>query len=139
MTHSGFKTSQKRVNLEKKENNNKDYKCKQNIKETFRFSSKVIPIDYILRTKYGICLNEKNKNYIDNNYSSHRINLENKNPILIDFEEHNEEENEIIQNEINMYWNTGITRLMSSTDKTKSHHSKVLTKNRNKDREKKNE
>jgi len=29
MTHSGFKTAQKIVNLEKKENNNKDYKCKQ--------------------------------------------------------------------------------------------------------------
>ena len=62
MTHSGFKTAQKRVNLGKKENNNKDYKSKQKIKETCRFSSKIIPFDYILRTKYKICLNEKNKN-----------------------------------------------------------------------------
>ena len=140
MTHSGFRTAQKRVNLGKKENNNKDYKSKQKIKETYRFSSTVIPFDYILRTKYGICLNEKNKNYIDDNYSSYRLNLnyENKNPILINFEEHNEEENEIIQKEINIYWNTGITQLLCSTDKTKSDHSKILTKNRNKDRQKKN-
>ena len=98
MTHSGFKTAQKRVNLGKKENNNKDYKSKQKIKETYRFSSTVIPFDYILRTKYGICLNEKNKNYIDDNYSSYRVNqnYENNNPILINFEEHNEEENESV-------------------------------------------
>ena len=140
MTHSGFKTAQKRVNLGKKENNNKDYKNKRKVKETCRFSSQVISFDYILRTKYGICLNEKNKNYIDDNYSSYRLNLnyENKNPILINFEEHNEEENEIIQKEINIYWNTGITQLVCSTDKTKSHHSKILAKNRNKDRQKKN-
>ena len=37
MTHSGFKTAQKRVNLGKKENNNKDYKSKQKIKETCLF------------------------------------------------------------------------------------------------------
>ena len=91
-----------------------------------------------MRTKYKICLNEKNKNYIDDNYSSYRVNHENKNPILINFEEHNEEENEIIQKEINIYWNTGITQLLCSTDKTKSPHSKILTKNRNKDRQKKN-
>ena len=88
MPHSGFKTAQKRVNLGKKENNNKDYKSKQKIKETCRFSSKIIPFDYILRTKYKICLNEKNKNYIDDNYSSYCVNHENKNPILINFEEH---------------------------------------------------
>ena len=35
-------------------------------------------------------------------------------------------------------WNTGITQLLCSTDKTKSPHSKILTKNRNKDRQKKN-
>ena len=140
MTHSGFKTAQKIVNLGKKENNNKDYKNKRKVKETCRFSSKIISFDYILRTKYRICLNEKNKNYIDDNYSSYRVNsnYENKNPILINFEEYNEEENEIIQKEINIYWNTGITQLVCSTDKTKSHHSKILTKNRNKDRQKKN-
>jgi len=135
---TGFKTAQKIVNLKKKENSNKDYKSKRKVKETCRFSSNVIPFDYILRTKYGICLNEKNKNYIDNNYSSYRINHENKNPILINFEEHTEKENEIIQKEINIYWNTGITQLLCSTDKTKSHHSKILTKNRNKDRQNKN-
>ena len=54
MPHSGFKTAQKRVNLGKKENNNKDYKSKQKIKETYRFSSTVIPFDYILRTKYSL-------------------------------------------------------------------------------------
>jgi len=138
MTRSGFKTAQKIVNFEKKENSNKDYKSKRKVKETCRFSSNVIPFDYILRTKYGICLNEKNKNYIDNNYSIYRINHENKNPILINFEEHTEKENEIIQKEINIYWNTGITQLLCSTDKTKSHHSKILTKNRNKDRQNKN-
>jgi hypothetical protein len=82
-------------------------------------------------------LNEKNLKYINNNYSGYRVNNENKNPILIIFEEHTEEENKIIQEEINIYWNTGITQLICSTDKTKSHHSKYLTKNRNKDREQK--
>jgi len=135
MTHSGFKTAQKIVNLGKKENNNKNYRIKDKVHPRCSFSNSVIPFDYILRTKHRICLNEKNKNYIINNYSRGNSN---KNPISINFEEHTEEENEIIQEEINIYWNTGITQLLCSTDKTKSHHSKILTKNRNKDRQKKN-
>jgi hypothetical protein len=137
MTHSGFKTAQKIVNLGKKENNNKNYRIKDKVHPRCSFSNKVISFDYILRTKHGICLNEKNKNYIDNNYSSYRVNHSNKNPISINFEEHTEEENEIIQEEINIYWNIGITQLLCSTDKTKSNHSKILTKNRNKDRDQK--
>jgi len=138
MTHSGFKTAQKIVNLGKKENNNKNYRIKDKVHPGYAFSSRVIPFNYILRTKHGICLNEKNLKYINNNYSGYRVNNENKNLILINFEEHTEEENKIIQEEINIYWNTGITQLICSTDKTKSHHSKDLTKNRNKDRQNKN-
>jgi hypothetical protein len=136
MTHSGFKTAQKIVNLGKKENNNKDYRCKQKIHEKYSFSNSVISFDYVLRTKHGICINEKNKKYIQNSYSNF-INNKNKNLILINFEEHTEEENTIIQEEINIYWNTGITQLLSSTDKTKSHYSKKLAKNRNKARDNK--
>jgi len=137
MTRSGFKTAQKGVNLGKKENNNKDYRIKDKVHPGYTFSSMVIPFNYILRTKHGICLNEKNINYIHNRYSVCRVVHENKNPILINFEEHTEEENKIIQEEINIYWNTEITQLICSTDKTKSHHSKDLTKNRNKDRDQK--
>ena len=103
----------------------------------YTFATRIIPFNYILRTKHGICLNEKNINYIYDKYSVCRVVLENKNPILINFEEHTEEENKIIQEEINIYWNTGLTQLYCSTDKTKSHHSKDLTKNRNKDRDQK--
>ena len=136
MTHSGFKTAQKIVNLGKKENNNKDYRSKQKIHEKYRFSNSVISFDYVLRTKHGICINEKNKNYIQNSYSN-CINNKNKNPIIINFEEHTEEENEIIKEEINIYWNAGITQLLCSTDKTKSQHSKDLAKNRKKNRQQK--
>jgi hypothetical protein len=56
MTRSGFKTAQKRRNLEKKENNNKDYRSKYT---NGSFSNGVIGYNYILRTKYGIKLTKK--------------------------------------------------------------------------------
>jgi len=63
-----------------------------------------------------------------------KFNNVNPNPIVIDFIEHTEEENKIIQNEFNIYFKSPMSFLICSTDKTKSFHSKKLTKNRNKDR-----
>lgn len=136
MTHSGFTTAQKKINLGKKENNNKDYRSKEKVHPKYSFSNMVIPFNYILRTKHKICLNEKNINYIKDIYSSKFVGIS-PYPINIDFMEHTGEENKIIQNEFNIYFNSPISTLMCSTDKTKSHHSKMLTKNRNKDRYKK--
>jgi hypothetical protein len=125
MTHSGFKTAQKKLNLIKKENNNKDYRAKQDI---FRyvFSSRSISFDYILRIKHGICLNEKNKNYLLYHYLWDQAN----NPSLITFEEHTDDENKIIQEELQLYF-TGVSNYTCSVDKTHSKHSKNLTKNKN--------
>ena len=61
MTRSGFKTAQKNRNLEKKENNNKDYRIKN---KACWFSNGVIDYDYMLRTKYGINLTETEKTYL---------------------------------------------------------------------------
>lgn len=133
MTHSGFTTAQKKINLKKKENNNKDYRSKEKVHPQCSFSNKIIPFNYILRTKHNICLNEENINYIDYIYSSNFVNI-NPNSKNINFEEHTWKENKIIQNEFNIYFNSPISTLMCSTDKTKSHHAKMLTKNRNKDR-----
>jgi hypothetical protein len=84
MPHSGFKTAQKKVNLKKKENNNKDYRSKEKVHPNYSFSNKIIPFNYILRTKYGIYLNEKNINYMENIYNS-KFNCVNPNPISINF------------------------------------------------------
>jgi len=132
MTRSGFKTAQKKINLDKKENNNKDYRSKEKGHPKYSFSRGRIPFNYLLRTKHNICLNEKNLNYLEDIYCS-KYNNVNPNPITIDFIELTEEENKIIQNEFNIYFNSPISSLMCSTDKTKSYHSKMLTKNRNKD------
>lgn len=130
MTHSGFKTAQKIVNLSKKENNNKDYRSKEKIHSHYTFSRNYIGLDYILRTKHRIYLNEKNINFIRYNYAVEK----HKNPHLFTFEEYTEEENKIIQQEIQNYYNKGIMQHMYSCDKTHTPHSKILTKNRNKDR-----
>jgi len=74
----------------------------------------------------------KNINYMEDIYNSTFVNV-NPNPIN-DFIEHTEEENKIIQNEFNLYFNSPMSSLICSTDKTKSYHSKMFTKNRNKDR-----
>lgn len=135
MTHSGFKTAQKTVNLGKKENNNKDYRSKEKVHPKYSFSNRIIPFNYILRTKHNICLNEKNINYIADFYNSKFVGRNFINELInINFIEHTEEENKIIQNEFNIYFNSPMSSLICSTDKTKSHHSKTLTKNRNKDR-----
>jgi len=136
MPHSGFKTAQKTINLGKKENNNKDYRSKEKVHPKYTFSKTIIPFDHILRTKYKICLNEKNINCIEDIYRS-KFNNVNQNPIIIDFIEHTEEENKIIQNEFNIYFNSPISFLVCSKDKTKLYNSKMLTKNRNKNRDQK--
>jgi len=125
MTHSGFKTAQKRVNSAKKENNNKDYRTKPKI--GYGLSTSIINIDYILRTKHHIYLNEKNKNYLFDDYTLHQ--RQNR---LIHFDEHSTAENAIIQQELHSYYNN--TLGFSSRDKTHSTHSKIGTKNRNKGR-----
>ena len=50
---------------------------------------------------------------------------------VINFEEHTNEENLLIQEEINLYYNVGVTKKICSCDKTRSAHSKLQTKNRN--------
>ena len=107
----------------KKENNNKDYRAKRDIFE-YVFSSGSIGFDYVLRTKHGICLNEKNKNYLLYHWD------QSNNPSLITFEEHTDDENKIIQEELQLYL-TGVTNYTCSVDKTHSKHSKNLTKNKN--------
>ena len=117
MTHSGFKTAQKNRNLQKKENNNKDYRDKQ--KRRYSFANVTLDINYILRTKYGICLNEKNRNYLmwDIEFD--------KNIAPIFFEEHTPEENSII-NELMKFPQPTVSR-----DYTHTQHSKINTKTRN--------
>ena len=110
---------------------------KQKINEIYSFSNKLTPFNYILRTEYGICINEKNRNHIDDIYRS-KFNYVKINPISINFEEHTKEENNIIQSAFNTYFNLPESKLICSTDKTKSRHSKNLTKNRNKNRDQKN-
>lgn len=127
MTHSGFKTAQRILNLAKKENNNKDYRTKR---KSNHFSSGPISFNYVLRTKHGICLNEKNINFLTYQYPF----MKQKNPHSIYFEEHSDEENKIIQEEINLYYNLGENE-WGSFDKTHSSHSKEITKNRNKCRD----
>jgi hypothetical protein len=134
MPHSGFKTAKKIINLSKKENNNKDYRTKEKIHPKCSFSRNIISFNYILRTKYGICLNEANISYLNNYYMSSHTQI--KLPYLITFDEHTHEENKIIQQEINLYYNSKKTQKMCSRDKTHSDHSKTLTKNRNNARKK---
>ena len=129
MTHSGFKTAQKILNLRKKKNNNKDYRIKEKAL-LYRFSSSSISFDYILRTKYGIYLNKNNKNYLLYDYERYQR----QNPSLVFFEEHSDEENKIIQHEIINYYNSRLSQLVCSRDKTHSNHSINLTKSRNHDR-----
>jgi len=133
MTHSGFKTAQRIVNLHKKENNNKDYRYKMKVQTYYKFSSGPIDLNYILRTKHSIYLNEKNLNYLLYDY----VYDMRKNPHLIFFEEHSDEENIIIQDAIHNYYNLETTNVFCSRDKTRSEYSKISTKNRNKDRKQK--
>ncbi len=119
------KTAQKCLNTYKKENNNKDYRYKKFYKCN-RFASRPISFSYLLRTKHGICINESTEDYFLYNYVRHQ----NKNPYEFNFEEHSEEENKIIQQEAKDYFLTGKTSVWCSTDKTRSNHSKNVTKKR---------
>ena len=74
MTRSGFKTAQRRINLTKKENNNKEYRDKMPGK-VYAFSNG-LSFDYVLRTKHNICLPG----------------------------EHTDEENEIIREEADIFY-----------------------------------
>lgn len=130
MTHSGFKTAQKHHNLTKKENNNKDYRVKE--KNKGWFSSEIINFDYILRTKYKIYLTKQNINYLYYNFEITGFNPS----LVINFEEHTNDENKIIQEEIYSYY-SGKTQHICSVDKTHSYHSKNQTKNKNKARKEK--
>lgn len=135
MTRSGFKSAQNVVNKKKKENNNKDYRTKLKAHPTYSFSNNIIPFDYILRTKYGICLSQNHKDIINNHYYiSHAKNKNNKNPISFYFQEYSEQYNELIQEELNHYYNSGISKLVSSTDKTKSSYAKSITNKKNKNK-----
>lgn len=126
----GFKTAQKFNNLAKKKNNNKDYKVVEKQKGG-GFSSSTIDWDYLLRTKYGIKLNQQNIDYLRDNY-----NYYNPGDNVINFEEHTEEENKLIEQEMKNY-TTNIGQLIYSIDKTHSPHSKKLTKSRKQDRQQK--
>ena len=132
----GFKTAQKYNNLAKKRNSNKDYKVIEK-ERGGGFSSSTIDWDYSLRTKYGIKLNQQNKDYLykyyRDNYVYHYSNPCNN---LINFKEHTDEENKLIQQELNNY-DSNIGQLLYSVDKTHSPHSKRLTKNRKQDRRQK--
>lgn len=130
----GFKTAQKYNNLAKKKNNNKDYKVIEKEKGG-GFSSNPIDWDYTLRTKYGIKLNQQNKDYLHQYYREKYIYFRsNPSDNLINFKEHTDEENKIIQQEIENY-DTNIGQILYSVDKTHSPHSKQLTKNRKQDRQ----
>ena len=123
MTRSGFKTAQKRRNLEKKENNNKDYRSKY---RNGSFSNCFLDYDYILRTKYGIKLTREEKKELFIRSDLMQYNLKGR----------TDEENIIIDQEVKNYMTTGIT---CSYDKTHTYHSKTLTRNRNFDRKQKME
>lgn len=130
MMSGGFKTAQKFNNLAKKKNNNKDYKVVEKQKGG-GFSSSTIHWDYSLRTKYGIKLNQQNINYLRDNY-----NYYNPSDNVINFKEHTEEENKLIEQEMKNY-TTNVGQLIYSIDKTHSPHSKKLTKSRKQDRQQK--
>jgi hypothetical protein len=141
MTHSGFKTAQKRCNLRKKENNNKDYRYKRSNKNpfnnnllTYRFASKYIKLNYILRTKYGILLNQKDITELEKHYFESRGHQHT--PIY--FEHRTSEENKIIQDVANIYYNTNEYKQLISVDNTHTEHSKINTKNRDRNRDYKN-
>jgi hypothetical protein len=117
MTRSGFKTAQKCRNLQKKENNNKVYR--EDKQKGYFFAKETLNINYILRTKYGISLNEKNKNYLMYDI------VFDKSIEPIFFEEHTPEENSII-NELMKFPQPTVSR-----DHTHTQHSKINTKTRN--------
>jgi hypothetical protein len=125
MTHSGFKTAQHNRNLQKKENNNKDYRDKP--KGRYVFANMTLDMNYILRTKYGIYLNEKNRNYLmwDVEFEKRVA------PGPIFFEEHTPEENDIINELLKTH------PPMVSRDHTHTQHSKIKTKTRNNARKQK--
>ena len=123
MTHSGFKTAQKRRNLGKKENNNKDYRSKRN---NASLSNCVLHYDYVLRTKHGIKLNGVEEKELFFHRDLMQYNLKGR----------SDEENIIIQQEVKNYMTKGI---IGSYDKTHTDHSKLLTRNRNFERKRKME
>lgn len=86
----------------------------------YRFGSGNVGVDYILRTKYGICLSSRNIHIIESSFRPLRT------PFY--FEDHSEEENRIINLEYTQYY-LG-KQEWCSRDKTHSHHSKTNTKNR---------
>lgn len=136
MMGGGFKTAQKINNLVKKKNHNKDYKVVEK-ERGGGFSSNPIDWDYTLRTKYGIKLNQQNKDYLHQYYREKYIYFRsNPSDNLINFKEHTDEENKIIQQEIQNY-DTNTGQILYSVDKTHSPHSKKLTKSRKQDRRQK--
>ena len=114
MTHYSFKTAQKKLNLEKKKNCNKDYRSIHKSAMWRRFSSRPLHFSYILQTEYGIKLNENRITYLENHYHKNY-------PYPINFTEFSEEENNIIKMVINS------RSYFCSVDKTHSTHSKNLT------------
>lgn len=122
MPHSSFKSAQKKLNIEKKRNFNKDYRRHNNKTALSRkFACRPLHFSYILQTEYGIKLNENHIQYLENHYLDEY-------PYPINFTEFSEEENNTIKMVINS------RRKFCSVDKTHSTHSKNFTKNRNKDR-----
>ena len=121
MTRSGFKTAQRLRNLKKKENNNKDYRTKQ---EPCCFTDRTLDYDYLLRTKHGICLTSAEKRQLYYKYDCWR-------PEYIELDNRSKEENEIISEVMKEY---SIHPIKCTPDKTHTYHSKMKTRNRNYDR-----
>jgi hypothetical protein len=124
MTRSGIQTAFNRLRGLKKENNNKDYRTKPDA-SMYSFSSGPLNFDYILRTKYGIKLNQKNKNFLRWDYRPPFIT-----PLAL--EGLTPEENAIIEQEIRKP--SINTNIYESRDHTHIKHSKENTRMRKHDR-----
>jgi hypothetical protein len=119
MTCSGFKTAQNRLNKNKKENNNKDYRTKQI--EKGGVSKKYDTFDYYLRIKYGFCLDTG----VSNDINKYNIYIK---PKSFSYSEYSDKVNAFLFKEYEEFMQHYAS--YASADQTHSQHSKTNTRER---------
>lgn len=124
-----FKSRQNALNSYKKENDNKEYRHKYHV-TNYRFATRRIDPDYILRTEKGIKVNQRYHNYLGWSFSHYQ----HRQPFPLEYGDHSPEDNETIMEVLNEYHNTNKYKTPTSRDKTHTEHSKTNTKNRQRDR-----
>jgi hypothetical protein len=134
MPHSGFKTAQRCINIRKKRNHNKDYRVRRFIKPSrMRFASGWLDLNYVLRTEYGIRLNQKQIRqiyyYLGGGFGHKQF----VNPFYLN--NVSDELNQFLNEFARTFYYTNKYQQIQSRDHTHTAHSKKFARMRKKDRD----